>query len=49
VRGLTGCGLQGYYLVRPDGHTAAHGHAGDLDRLRAELTALLGEPAEPSR
>ncbi|MFD0393744.1 hypothetical protein ACFQ3Z_20590 [Streptomyces nogalater] len=38
----TGCRHQGYYLVRPDGHVAAHGHAGDLDRLYAELTEWLG-------
>ncbi|TDC25977.1 monooxygenase [Streptomyces sp. 8K308] len=44
ARRLTGCGQRGYYLVRPDGHIAAHGHAGDLGRLRAELTTLLGEP-----
>ncbi|MER5483488.1 FAD-dependent monooxygenase [Streptomyces sp. NPDC002812] len=45
ARGLTGCRRQGYYLIRPDGHVAAHGHAGDVDRLRTELTALLGDPA----
>ncbi|MGW2418432.1 FAD-dependent monooxygenase [Streptomyces sp. NPDC001709] len=38
----TGCGAQGYYLVRPDGHIAAHGHQGDLGRLRSELTEWLG-------
>ncbi|TDC74304.1 FAD-dependent monooxygenase [Streptomyces hainanensis] len=43
ARRHTGCGKQGYYLVRPDGHIAAHGHTGDVDRLRTELTALLGE------
>ncbi|MBR7839487.1 FAD-dependent monooxygenase [Actinospica durhamensis] len=26
-----------YYLIRPDGHVAAHGHAEDLARLEAEL------------
>ncbi|GAT84338.1 hypothetical protein STXM2123_5039 [Streptomyces sp. F-3] len=31
------CGRPGYYLIRPDGHIAAHGHAADLDRLEAEL------------
>ncbi|WDV51785.1 FAD-dependent monooxygenase [Streptomyces coeruleorubidus] len=31
------CRRPGYYLIRPDGHIAAHGHAGDLDRLEAEL------------
>ncbi|WP_110946098.1 FAD-dependent monooxygenase [Streptomyces avicenniae] len=44
ARRVTGCGRQGYYLVRPDGHVAAHGHAGDAERLRAELTAVLGAP-----
>ncbi|MFJ9517626.1 FAD-dependent monooxygenase [Kitasatospora sp. NPDC101801] len=42
----TGCRQQGYYLVRPDGHVAAHGHTSDLPSLRAELTAWLGQPAE---
>ncbi|GAA1124575.1 hypothetical protein GCM10009663_74370 [Kitasatospora arboriphila] len=41
----TGCHRPGYYLVRPDGHIAAHGHARDLDRLGAELTAQLGPAA----
>lgn len=37
-----GCGRPGYYLVRPDGHIAAHGHERDLNRLETELgTALL--------
>ncbi|WP_328316231.1 FAD-dependent monooxygenase [Streptomyces sp. NBC_00388] len=36
-----GCGRPGYYLVRPDGHVAAHGHARDLNRLEAELGAAL--------
>ncbi|MEO3754417.1 FAD-dependent monooxygenase [Streptomyces sp. B6B3] len=49
ARPATGCGQQGYYLVRPDGHIAAHGHTGDLARLRAELTAVLGEPAAPGQ
>lgn len=31
------CRRPGSCLVRPDGHIAAHGHAGDLDRLVAEL------------
>jgi len=34
---VCGCGKPGYYLVRPDGHVSAHGHAHDLDRLDAEL------------
>ncbi|MFF6790337.1 FAD-dependent monooxygenase [Streptomyces filamentosus] len=37
----TGCRSQGYYLIRPDGHVAAHGHEHDLDRLREELAAAL--------
>ncbi|MFF4474417.1 FAD-dependent monooxygenase [Streptomyces sp. NPDC001599] len=45
ARTETGCRHQGYYLVRPDGHVAAHGHAGDLDRLHVELTQWLG-PAD---
>ncbi len=49
ARPVTGCGQQGYYLVRPDGHIAAHGHAGDVARLRVEMTAVLGEPAPPDR
>jgi 2-polyprenyl-6-methoxyphenol hydroxylase-like FAD-dependent oxidoreductase len=44
ARAHTGCAEKGYYLVRPDGHTAAHGHVGDLGRLRAELTSMLGAP-----
>lgn len=47
ARTETGCRHQGYYLVRPDGHIAAHGHAGDLDRLHVELTTWLG-PADRS-
>ncbi|TDD92499.1 FAD-dependent monooxygenase [Actinomadura rubrisoli] len=35
------CARPSYFLVRPDGHLAAHGHEGDLDRLRAELCATL--------
>ncbi|MFI9612459.1 FAD-dependent monooxygenase [Streptomyces sp. NPDC052023] len=30
-----------YYLVRPDGHIAAHGHERDLDRLESELDEVL--------
>ena len=41
----TGCRSAGYWLVRPDGHIAAHGHRADLGRLEAELrVALLPEP-----
>ncbi|MGW0736656.1 FAD-dependent oxidoreductase [Streptomyces sp. NPDC002851] len=36
-----GCRDAHYYLVRPDGHIAAHGHERDLDRLEAELDAVL--------
>ncbi|KJY41580.1 monooxygenase [Streptomyces sp. NRRL B-1568] len=38
----TGCGRSGYYLIRPDGHIAAHGHARDLHRLEAELAVWRG-------
>ncbi|SFB98096.1 FAD-dependent oxidoreductase [Streptomyces aidingensis] len=37
----TGCRAPGYYLVRPDGHIAAHGHAGDAARLDTELRRHL--------
>ena len=30
-----------YYLVRPDGHIAAHGHERDLPHLEAELSRVL--------
>jgi 2-polyprenyl-6-methoxyphenol hydroxylase-like FAD-dependent oxidoreductase len=30
-----------YYLVRPDGHIAAHGHERDLDHLESELDQVL--------
>lgn len=49
ARTSTGCGQQGYYLVRPDGHIAAHGHSGDLDRLHTELTWWLGPAAAAAR
>lgn len=35
------CGHSSYYLFRPDGHVAAHGHGTDLDRLESELTATF--------
>ena len=38
---VTGCGRTGFYLVRPDGHIAAHGHRADLNRLRTELEGVL--------
>ncbi|MFI2428372.1 FAD-dependent oxidoreductase [Streptomyces sp. NPDC018955] len=37
----TGCHRGGYWLVRPDGHVAAHGHEADLGHLEAELKAVL--------
>jgi 3-(3-hydroxy-phenyl)propionate hydroxylase len=37
----TGCRRPGFYLIRPDGHIAAHGHEPDLDRLDAELALVL--------
>jgi len=37
----TGCRSAGYWLVRPDGHIAAHGHEADLGRLEAELKQVL--------
>ncbi|MET7453921.1 FAD-dependent oxidoreductase [Streptomyces sp. NPDC005574] len=37
----TGCRSAGYWLVRPDGHIAAHGHQQDLDRLETELKTAL--------
>ncbi|MFF5444593.1 FAD-dependent monooxygenase [Streptomyces sp. NPDC012888] len=36
-----GCRQAHYYLVRPDGHIAAHGHEQDLDRLESELREVL--------
>ncbi|MET9734945.1 FAD-dependent monooxygenase [Streptomyces sp. NPDC006458] len=48
TRPETGCGTQGYYLIRPDGHIAAHGHEGELDRLRTELTEWLGARSYPA-
>lgn len=34
----THCHRPGYYLIRPDGHISAHGHADDTPHLQAELT-----------
>ncbi|HEX6967871.1 MAG TPA: FAD-dependent monooxygenase [Micromonosporaceae bacterium] len=41
------CRHPGYYLIRPDGHVAAHGHERDLGRLAAELDLALA-PAGPA-
>ncbi|HEX5594552.1 MAG TPA: FAD-dependent monooxygenase [Micromonosporaceae bacterium] len=35
------CRHPGYYLIRPDGHVAAHGHERDLKRLATELGVVL--------
>jgi 3-(3-hydroxy-phenyl)propionate hydroxylase len=43
--GDLGCRRSGYYLVRPDGHIAAHGHERDLDRLESELDNAFGPSA----
>ncbi|MFI5619687.1 FAD-dependent monooxygenase [Streptomyces sp. NPDC051567] len=37
-----GCRAPGYYLVRPDGHIAAHGHTRDLGLLETELRLSFG-------
>ncbi|MFD4027507.1 FAD-dependent monooxygenase [Streptomyces sp. NPDC058576] len=37
----TGCADAGFYLIRPDGHIAAHGHERDLTHLAAELALVL--------
>ncbi len=41
VAASTLCKQAGYYLIRPDGHIAAHGHERDLNRLEAELKTVL--------
>jgi len=38
-----GCSRTGYFLVRPDGHVAAHGHRDDLGRLCAEVATAFGD------
>lgn len=45
VSANTRCRRPGYYLIRPDGHIAAHGHESDLNRLEAELSTVLNSPA----
>ncbi|WP_331719320.1 FAD-dependent monooxygenase [Streptomyces sp. NBC_00158] len=45
ARRPTGCGRSGYYLIRPDGHVAAHGHERDTGRLLEELAEWLGPAA----
>lgn len=37
----TGCAAAGFYLIRPDGHIAAHGHEADLAHLIVELGLVL--------
>jgi 2-polyprenyl-6-methoxyphenol hydroxylase-like FAD-dependent oxidoreductase len=49
VAAVAGCERPGYHLIRPDGHIQAHGHAGDRDRLLAELTTVLGAPDPAER
>ncbi|HEY5832482.1 FAD-dependent monooxygenase [Streptomyces sp.] len=44
---VTGCGRPGYYLIRPDGHIAAHGHARDLNRLETEVRHVLTPAGRP--
>ncbi|MBR7830608.1 FAD-dependent monooxygenase [Actinospica sp. MGRD01-02] len=41
ARRLLGCGVVGFYLIRPDGHIQAHGHENDLAHLSAELELVL--------
>ncbi len=43
---IIGCPRPGYYLVRPDGHIAAHGHERDLGRLEAELVQVTNPREE---
>jgi 3-(3-hydroxy-phenyl)propionate hydroxylase len=43
----TGCARAGFYLIRPDGHIAAHGHAEDLHHLDAELGLVLHPSPAP--
>ncbi|HET9168335.1 MAG TPA: FAD-dependent oxidoreductase [Actinospica sp.] len=41
ARKATGCSRPGFYLIRPDGHIQAHGHAADGAHLAAELELVL--------
>ncbi|MHB9864546.1 FAD-dependent oxidoreductase [Streptomyces sp. YIM S03343] len=45
----TGCHRAGYWLVRPDGHVAAHGHKTDLARLETELKTVLTSTDQPGQ
>ncbi|MEC3977529.1 alpha/beta fold hydrolase [Amycolatopsis sp. H20-H5] len=41
------CRRPGFYLVRPDGHVAMHGHQDDLDKLYHRLGTLLVPREKP--
>jgi 3-(3-hydroxy-phenyl)propionate hydroxylase len=41
------CGREGYYLVRPDGYIARHGHREDIGAVQALLDAFHPMPSSP--